>query len=102
MSKIEDTIKTIRDEIDQPAQAGKYSVMVFRDELEELMAWAEKVRADNPFLIGDRVKTGKVATGVVIGFAGGGALLVRPDKGKYKDTTTGLWHEASTVERLDD
>jgi hypothetical protein len=76
-----------------------------RDLIEEL----EEIREKNKFLIGDRVAMealdpedeNEPRTGEVIGFASGGALLIRPDEGEYADSETDLWYMDSNVERIE-
>lgn len=112
MSKIDDAINSLQEDRREAINNSSFTAAtVSLSELTTLLNWAVRVREKNPFLVGDRVKLAvdsdpeageQPETGVVLGFAGAGALLIKPDTGEYKDTTTGLWYELSSVERIED
>ncbi len=106
MSKIDDTINGLKNETARTRRKGYSHASVGLLELEALLAWAEQVRENNPFLIGDRVKLEfdpgaeepeeEPKEGIVVAFGGPRAVLV--DSGEWKS----LWYAFDSVERIED
>lgn len=106
MSKIDDTIHYLKNDAARSLRKGYEHATVPKEELGTLLAWAEKVRENNPFLIGDRVRLEvdpgadepeeEPKEGVVVAFGGPRAVLV--DSGKYK----ALWYPFDSIERIED
>lgn len=109
MSVLDDAISSLTEDHKAGLEGSNYAAVTGVRDLGIVLEWVKRVREKNPFLIGDRVAMAQLdpededepRTGEVIGFASGGALLIRPDEGEYADSETGLWYMENNVERID-
>jgi hypothetical protein len=110
--EIKNLIRDIRNNV-KAEKKDKYDTLEVQiGQLEKLMTTLESMDGllSGQIIIGERVRLdtldpedeNEAEFGTVIGFADGGAFLIRPETGEYSDTETGLWYSGDTVYKIND